>query len=164
MYISQIKISNFRNFTQQTIFFNEGVNVIIGHNNAGKTNLIKALSVVLDNNASKRLETDDFNKNIKFSELKAAPPKISIGLTIKKGTHTEPDDLVTVGNWLTVLDSNYEALLTYEFFLPEKDIPDYLFAMAGITETDPIKAREIAWKIIKHDFIRLFVARIWGEI
>ncbi|KFF16523.1 ATP-dependent nuclease [Flavobacterium hydatis] len=162
MYIARIKISNFRNFTDQTVLFNEGVNVIIGHNNAGKTNLLKALSLVLDSNASKRLETDDFNKNVEFSQLQAAPPKISISLTIKKGSHTELDDLVTVGNWLTVLDTKYEALLTYEFFLPEKDIPDYLAAMKSITDTDPIKARETAWKIIKHDFIRLFVARIWG--
>jgi len=162
MYISQIKISNFRNFTEQTVLFNEGVNVIIGHNNAGKTNLLKALSLVLDNSTSKRLETDDFNKNIEFSQMQAAPPKIGIALTIKKGSHTEPDDLVTIGNWLTALNSDYEALLTYEFFLPEKDIPDYLEAMNSIVETDPKKARELAWKIIKHDFIRLFVARVWG--
>jgi predicted ATP-dependent endonuclease of OLD family len=64
--------------------------VIIGHNNAGKTNLIKALSLVIDTQKSKRLEVDDFNKNLTLAELKAAPPKISIAITIKKGNEEEP--------------------------------------------------------------------------
>lgn len=162
MYISQIEIKNFRNFKECEIEFNEGVNVIIGHNNAGKTNLLKALSLVIDYKASKRLETDDFNKSISIDDLKKAPPKITIAIKINKGPNVEPDDLVTIGNWLTKLDSSYEALLTYEFFLPEKEIPNYLSAINAITETNEIKAAEKAWKIIKHDFIRLFTHKIWG--
>ena len=162
MYISQIEIKNFRNFKECEIQFNEGVNVIIGHNNAGKTNLLKALSLIIDHKTSKRLETDDFNKLISIDDLKKAPPKISIAIKINKGPNVEPDDLVTIGNWLTKLDSSYEALLTYEFFLPEKEIPHYLSAINAITETDEIKAVEKAWKIIKHDFIRLFTHKIWG--
>jgi putative ATP-dependent endonuclease of OLD family len=48
MYISKICVKNFRNFKDKEVLFNEGVNVIIRHNNAGKTNLIKALSLVID--------------------------------------------------------------------------------------------------------------------
>lgn len=48
MYISKVKIENFRNFKEKEIEFNDGVNVIIGHNNAGKTNLIIALSPVIN--------------------------------------------------------------------------------------------------------------------
>lgn len=47
MYISQIQITNFRGFNDSvTIEFNEGVNVLIGANNCGKSNLIKALSLI----------------------------------------------------------------------------------------------------------------------
>ena len=60
MYISKIEIENFRNFKNKGIEFNDGVNVIIGHNNAGKSNLIKALALVLDSQGTKRLEVDDF--------------------------------------------------------------------------------------------------------
>ncbi|KAF2328098.1 ATP-dependent nuclease [Flavobacterium ginsenosidimutans] len=162
MYISQIEIKNFRNFKECEIQFNVGVNVIIGHNNAGKTNLLKALSLVIDHKGSKRLETDDFNKSLSIDDLQKSPPKISIALKIVKGTHSEPDDLVTIAGWLTKLDSTYEALLTYEFFLPEKELPHYLEAMKSITETDKIKAAAKAWKIIKHDFIRLYIHKIWG--
>lgn len=53
MYISSIEIENYRNFKSKAITFNDGINVIIGHNNAGKTNLIKALALVLDSNGKK---------------------------------------------------------------------------------------------------------------
>lgn len=161
MYISKIKISNFRNFKEKEIEFNDGVNVIIGHNNAGKTNLIRALSLVIDNQKPKRLEVDDFSKNVTIAELKANPPKISIAVTIKKGKEEEPDDLVTISNWLTKLDSNYEALLTYEFFLPEKKQVEYLKEIALIADDDA-NAMDKAWKLLKHDFIRFFTYKIWG--
>jgi len=161
MFISKIKINNFRNFKNKEVIFNEGVNVIIGHNNAGKTNLIKALSLVLDYKGSKRLDVDDFNKFTSIAELKDNPPKVTITLTINKGTDEEPDDLVTVGNWLTKLDASYEALLTYEFFLPEKEKAGYLKDLSKISETDP-SAMTKAWNIIKHNFIRFYISRIWG--
>lgn len=161
MYISKIEIKNFRNFKNKEIIFNDGVNVIIGHNNAGKTNLIKALSLVIDCQTSKRLEIDDFNKDTTIAELKANPPKVSIAVTIQKGKNEEPDDLVTIATWLTKLDSNYEALLTYEFFLPEKELTKYKKAVEGISDVDP-KAIDIALNVIKQDFIRLYTFKIWG--
>jgi len=161
MFISKIKINNFRNFKKEEILFNEGVNIIIGHNNAGKTNLIKALALVLDYQGTKRLDVDDFNKFTSLAELKLSSPRISITVTINKGTAEEPDDLVTIGNWLTKLESTYEAMLTYEFFLPEKEFPDYIKAITEISDTDP-KSMDKAWKIIKHDFIRLYTYKIWG--
>ncbi|MGB0871047.1 MAG: AAA family ATPase [Flavobacteriales bacterium] len=161
MYISKININNFRNFKGKEIDFNDGVNVIIGHNNAGKTNLIKALSLVIDNEKPKRLNTDDFNKNVTLEELKANPPKISISVTITKGKEETPDDLVTISNWLTKLDSSYEALLTYEFFLPEKKLDEYTKALSVLTNDTP-NSKEKAWKLIKHEFIRFYGYKIWG--
>ncbi|MBL4559390.1 MAG: AAA family ATPase [Labilibaculum sp.] len=163
MYISKISINNFRNFKKKEIIFNDGVNVIIGHNNSGKTNLIKALSLVIDNERPKRLNSDDFNKNVTLDDLKAFPPKISISVTITKGKEETPDDLVTISNWLTKLDSSYEALLTYEFFLPEKKLKEYINALSEITSETP-NAIEKAWKILKHDFIRFYVYKIWGGV
>lgn len=161
MYISKIQINNFRNFKDKEISFNDGVNVIIGHNNAGKSNLIKALSLVIDNQNSKRLNIDDFNKNVSLEDLKLNPPKISISVTIKKGNEETPDDLVTISNWLTKLDNSYEALLTFEFFLPEKKHEEYKSLLSEINNETP-KALDKAWKIIKHEFIRFYVHKIWG--
>ncbi len=161
MYISKIQISNFRNFKNKEVIFNDGINVIIGHNNSGKTNLIKALSLVIDNNRSKRLDIDDFNKNITLEELKKSPPKISISISITKGKEETQDDLVTISNWLTKLDSSYEALLTYEFFLPENKHEVYINALSFITDDTPNNLEQ-AWKLVNQDFIRFYVYKIWG--
>jgi predicted ATP-dependent endonuclease of OLD family len=160
MFISKIAIKNFRNFPDNEICFNEGVNVVIGHNNSGKSNLIRALSLVIDYQGSRRLDVDDFNKLTTLAELKLQPPKISISVTISKGAYEEPDDLVTVANWLTKLDASYEALLTYEFFLPEKEHLNYIKALSSIVDSPA--AIDIAWKTIKHDFIRLYIFKLWG--
>lgn len=161
MYISKILIKNFRNFKEKEILFNDGVNVIIGHNNAGKSNLLKALSLVIDSQKPKRLEVDDFNKSTTIEQVKTSSPKVSISVTISKGKEEEPDDLVTISNWLTKLDSSYEALLTYEFFLPEKKHDDYIKAMSTIEDDDP-SAMDKAWKTLKHEFIRFYTYKIWG--
>ncbi len=161
MFISAIEIENFRNFKHQKISFNEGVNVIIGHNNAGKTNLLTALSLVVNPDKNKRLDVDDFNKNVAFSELKTSPPKISIQVTLKKGCESLPDDLAMVANWLTKLESDFEAKLTYEFFLPEKELPKYILAMSEVDEASS-DCRNHAWKLIKNDFIRLYSYKIYG--
>lgn len=59
MYIKDIKISNFRNFRDASVPFHEGVNVIIGHNNTGKSNLLRAIGLVLGYSDGRRLGTCD---------------------------------------------------------------------------------------------------------
>ena len=158
MYISKIHIEHYRCFDEIDVVFNDGLNVIIGHNNSGKSNLIRAISLVIDHQGQKRLGIDDFNKKIPLEKLKESPPKISISLTITQSKNEDlySDDLVTVGNWLTKLDPPYEALLTYEFFLPEKEIEKYKAEIENIDKPDDI------WEIIKYDFIRLYTYKVYG--
>lgn len=59
MYINSIKIKNYRNYEDFYMKFKEGLNVIIGANNARKTNLLHAINLLKDLN----IEIDDFNKN-----------------------------------------------------------------------------------------------------
>lgn len=47
MYISQVKIRNFRSFKSLDLELRPGKNVIVGKNNSGKSNIIKALDYVL---------------------------------------------------------------------------------------------------------------------
>ena len=125
MYISKIEIKNFRNFLDTTIEFNDGVNVIIGHNNSGKTNLLKALGLIFNTNAQRKLTVDDFNKEISdFTE----PPQITVSAILRQSEKEEnekPDDKSTVSTWILNLESPYEAKLTYSFFLPESEIDNY---------------------------------------
>ena len=59
MYINSIKIKNYRNYEDFYMKFKEGLNVIIGANNAGKTNLLHSINLLKDLN----IDIDDFNKS-----------------------------------------------------------------------------------------------------
>jgi putative ATP-dependent endonuclease of OLD family len=158
MYISKIFIDGFRNFIDKTIEFNEGVNVIIGHNNAGKTSLLKAIGLIINNDASRRLEIDDFSKTASLEDLKSNPPevKITLLLTQSPGEDLDSDDLVTVGNWLISLQEPYQAQLTYNFYLPFDKHSDYIESL------DHCTSKEEAWLTIKHEFIRFYTYKIFG--
>jgi len=162
MYISKIKIKNFRNFLDTTIEFNDGVNIIIGHNNSGKTNLLKALGLIFNNNAQRRLTIDDFNKGISdFTE----PPQITIAAILKQSEKEEnenPEDKRTVSTWLLNLKSPYEAKLTYSFFLPESEMDHYKKEIEKISSQNGTAYDY--WRLIKKKFIRKYVARIYGGI
>jgi predicted ATP-dependent endonuclease of OLD family len=47
MYLSRLYIRNYRSIKELDLRFEKGKNVIIGRNNAGKSNIIKALNIVL---------------------------------------------------------------------------------------------------------------------
>jgi len=158
MYISNINITNYRNFRANSISFNDGMNVIIGHNNAGKSNLLRALALIFNSNSKKHLSIDDFNKNIPIEELKELPPSIKITATLTQDDTEElfGDDLVTVSNWLTKLEEPYEAKLQYEFYLPTKFHKKYKSIIN--------RAKDIfeVWQVIQSEFLRLYTYRVLG--
>ena len=78
MYISHIKIKGFRNFKDTDVEFNDGINILIGHNNAGKTNLLKALQLVIEPHYRyRRLNTNDFCKDVTLENLKNQSPSVT---------------------------------------------------------------------------------------
>ncbi|MDC2865326.1 ATP-dependent nuclease [Bacillus sp. BP-3] len=160
MYISELTINNFRSFNKKTTLnFNDGINVIIGQNNAGKTTVIKALDILFNNSSSNRLNINDFNRSASISELKLCPPKIYISAKLKESENEDEysDELVTVATWLTTLNTPYEATITYEYFLPEKEVDEYKNLMANISTKDINKY----WKAIEHSFLKKYVHRIY---
>ena len=71
MYISHIHIKGFRNFKDTDVEFNDGINILIGHNNAGKTNLLKALQLVIEPHYRyRKLNANDFCKDVTLENLK----------------------------------------------------------------------------------------------
>ena len=170
MYISEIEIFDFRSFQSTkdenneakgcTIEFVDGVNVIIGHNNSGKSNLIKALDLVLNFGGNKKLKIDDFNKNKTIVDLIDKPPKVKISVTFSESENEEEfsDDLVTASTWLTKLSYPYSAKLTYIFYLPQKEHEDYKKEMQLIASDDI----ENYWLAIKYQFLRKYTSRIYS--
>ncbi|MCT1380919.1 AAA family ATPase [Bacillus sp. p3-SID196] len=160
MYIAELTISNFRSFNKKTTLnFNDGINVIIGQNNAGKTTVIKALDILFNNSSSKRLNINDFNRSASIEELKVCPPKIYISAKLQESENEVEysDELVTVATWLTTLNTPYEATITYEYFLPEKEAAEYTNLMKQISTEDINQY----WKAIEHNFLKKYVHRVY---
>lgn len=157
MYISRIDIENYRNFESVSVRFKDGINLLIGQNNSGKSNLIRALALIFDSSVKKQLSIDDIYNNISLEKLKQHSPKISIGvqLTQSDNENLMGDELVTVSNWLTSLQEPYQAMVQYEFFLPESEEARYL--------EDVINASNVSdvWQIIKAKFIRHYINKTW---
>lgn len=67
MHISKLTIVNYRNFANTTLKFNKGVNTIIGENGSGKTNLFRAIRMLLDDTlfrAAYKLDESDFHRGL----------------------------------------------------------------------------------------------------
>jgi putative ATP-dependent endonuclease of the OLD family len=166
MYISAISIDNFRNFKHSTIEFNQGISVIVGHNNAGKTNLLKALGLVLGSDGHRKLSVEDFNRDIPVETIQKSPPRISISVTLResvgKNADEQQDDKALLAPWLVTLEQPYEARLTYEFFLPEgQETLQYLEMVARMNNAGNAETADY-WRLLKTKFIHRYVSRIYG--
>lgn len=151
---------NFRNFEDTEIEFNDGVNVILGHNNSGKTNLLKALALIFDGKTSKRLAVDDFTQSI--SDF-VSPLRIDISAILKQSENPDNEnreDQHTISTWLLNIQPPYEAMLTYSFFLPDRDLEEYEKEVKKLSESNP--SSKDYWRMIKRKFIRKYVPRIYG--
>ena len=158
VYISNVTIQNYRSFDNISVNFNDGINIVIGQNNSGKSNLFKALALIFDAKERKQLSIYDFYNGISLEELKQHSPKIIITVELSQsiGEDLMGDELVTVSNWLTKLEEPYVAQLQYEFFLSEKYEQDYL------NTTKHAKTAVEIWKQIENLFIRLYSYKIWA--
>lgn len=101
MYISKVSLVNYRNFENSFFLFNKGINTIIGENASGKTNLFRAIRLILDDNllsSAYKLNENDFNRNLsnwkgiislEFSEISA--DEAIQALFVHRGGNVEGD-------------------------------------------------------------------------
>ena len=152
MYIKEINILNFRGFKEALIPFHEGVNVIIGHNNTGKSNLLRAMGLVLGYSNGHRLGTSDLFYETDVAELQRQSPRIQITLVLRRSADENLDsaDMALFANMMTDPALSEEAELRYEFKLDDSQEKNYKADVANA-----ITAKEI-WKIIEQDYIRLY--------
>lgn len=92
MYISQVRLKNYKNYHDCNVELSEGLNVIVGPNNTGKSNLLDAIEFIFhkpDNNI------DDFNKYDLYKNLeyyKSNVPCISIEYMIEHNFSYDVED------------------------------------------------------------------------
>lgn len=154
MYIAKLFITNLRCFHQTTVKFQPGINVILGENNAGKTALLRALRLVFDRSGRLRPDLPDFYQGI-VDFTKA--PTISVTATLRSSKADTIDDKALVATWLTKLDAPWEAQLSYEFFLPDEEIPAFTAALGAAPDRDQF------FRVLEQ-FIPKYVARIFGGL
>ena len=146
MYISRIVIRNFRNFSNLDTHLYPGVTCVLGENNTGKTNLLRALRIVLDSNLSsqyRRLIEHDIFSGIDISN----PQQVIISIEFSDYVDRE-NECALVGCW--EIDDGL-ARLNYRF-RPSRAVrdkieaeersnnltlEDYHWEMTGGGEIDP---------------------------
>lgn len=135
MYIKEIKISNFRNFKDASVSFHEGVNVIIGHNNTGKSNLLRAIGLVLGYSDGRRLGTSDLFYETDVATLQLQSPRIQIILVLHRsdGEDLNSAEMGLFSSMMTDPTLSEEAQLRYEFKLDDTQEDNYKTVVAGAT-------------------------------
>ena len=152
MYIKEIRIKGYRNYKEAVVPFHEGINVIIGHNNTGKSNLLKAMALVLGNYDGRSMKTSDLFYETDINLLRQQSPRIQIILVFRRseGEKDESKELGLFSQMMTDEHLSQEAQLRYEFRLSDTEEDNYKNDVSTV-ET----ATEI-WKIIDRDYIRRF--------
>lgn len=75
MILNKVIIKNYRNYKDTEVNFNDGINIIVGANNSGKTNILHIISLL---STDFKLNVDDFNKNLLYKEYESFKNKAPI--------------------------------------------------------------------------------------
>lgn len=149
LFISSVEITNFRTFKEkQIIRFTEGINILVGPNNIGKTTIISAIRLIFDKNKF-GLDINDFSKTETKEELKNCSPKITVSVNLQKSNKegSDSDDLLAIRNWLTYIDNPYKAKITMQFQLPTKYEKAYLDAVKDLDDIGSV------WLELEDEFL-----------
>lgn len=120
MYLSLVEIENFRSFEALTVSLQPGLNVIVGRNNSGKTNLLHAIRHAIGPAASRGdslwLDRDDFYKSSATDETERT---IRITLTFSELTNEQRAHFYEVVNFDLANLSASKAVIRFEASWPK---------------------------------------------
>ncbi len=158
MYISKVKIANYKGFEKAEVELKDGLNVILGHNNGGKSTLLDAISLVLNSERNRKLSVWDFYQGISLDTLKDKAPSVEISLYFSMSDAEEniSSDAALFSSYAISLEPKLVACMTYVFFLPNTEIESYKEYVANASNTIEIM------KMIESKFIRKYIYSIYG--
>lgn len=93
MHIRSVKIENFRSFYKTEVNLQEGLNVIIGENNTGKSNFITLINLLSDRDYKGSI--NDFNMSFlkaRYMDFLSKPPIININYRIEHVLDYDKED------------------------------------------------------------------------
>jgi predicted ATP-dependent endonuclease of OLD family len=131
MYISKVSLINYKNFANAKFLFNKGINTIIGENGSGKTNVFRAIRLLLEDTSlhySYKLTEDDFNRVLEGDAWKGH--WIIISLEFNEITDEEAIQSLFI-HGAGVAEDDYVDKASYNlFFRPKADIRQRLSELA----------------------------------
>lgn len=147
MYISRIVIRNYRNLSSLDVNIDPKTTCVVGENNAGKTNLIHALRLVLDANLSsqfRQLIEHDINSSIDIS----TPQQVIVSVEFKDfldkvnecalvGMWEVSDDIARLNYRFRPKSAIREAIANGEMVAENLSLDDYSWELTGGGENDP---------------------------
>lgn len=131
MYISKVSLINYKNFANAKFLFNKGINTIIGENGSGKTNVFRAIRLLLEDTSlhySYKLTENDFNRVLEGDSWKGH--WIIISLEFNEITDEEAIQSLFI-HGAGVAEKDYVKKASYNlFFRPKADIRQRLSELA----------------------------------
>lgn len=156
MHISKLTLVNYRNFQNSIFRFAKGINTIIGENGSGKSNVLRAIRLLLDDSmvrASYRLNEDDFNRGLTVWQ----GHWIIISIEFEEISSDEAIQALFVhGTGLgqtsgAVTKANYNLI-----FRPSKQIR---MSLAGLSDFDVPSMNAILNKVTINDYETIFTGK-----
>lgn len=131
MYISKVSLINYKNFANAKFLFNKGINTIIGENGSGKTNVFRAIRLLLEDTSlhySYKLTENDFNRVLEGDSWKGH--WIIISLEFNEITDEEAIQSLFI-HGAGIAEEDYVKKASYNlFFRPKADIRQRLSELA----------------------------------
>ncbi|MDB5118860.1 MAG: hypothetical protein JWN56_78 [Sphingobacteriales bacterium] len=131
MYISKVTLLNYRNFANANFQFQKGINTIIGENGSGKTNVFKAIRLLLEDASLQfayKLTEGDFNRKLDKNKWKGH--WIIISIEFDELNNEEAIQSLFI-HGAGIAEEDYVKKATYNlFFRPKADIRQKLSELA----------------------------------
>lgn len=158
MYISEVNISGYKNYRDTKIPLHDGINMIIGPNNSGKSNLLQAIALVLNVSDHKRIDVNDIFCETDIAKLKAGSPKVSISIVIKQseGEDNNSEQAGLLRDYLVNIPFPYEAQLNFQYSLSADQEVNYLDDVSALEDHVSI------WNVIRNEYARFYEIYRWG--
>lgn len=123
MYISKVSLINYRNFANASFQFQKGINTIIGENGSGKTNVFRAIRLLLEDSLMQfayKLNEGDFNRQLEKNKWRGH--WIIISIEFDELNNEEAIQSLFI-HGAGIAEKDYVKKATYNlFFRPKADI------------------------------------------
>ena len=147
MYISEVRLKGYCNFKDTKIPLHDGVNIIIGSNNSGKSNLLKAIALTLNVEGHRKIDIFDLFCEINLESLKQHSPyaKITLMITQSKDELATSEESGLLGNYMNKVEPPYEAQLNFQYLLSADQEENY------ISEVTNMESHTEIWQTIRRN-------------